>query len=87
MSAHFAPLEPGRVVRIADMPGRIRSYELGMSDGSRRTAVGIALSRRCDLMVAVAKGRGDATGVQRAALDFLGSVKMSTWMTAAMDGR
>ena len=87
MSAHFAPLEAGRVVRIADMPGRIRSYELGMSDGSRRTAVGIAVSRRCDLMVAVAKGRGDATGVQRAALDFLGSVKMSTWMTAAMDGR
>ena len=87
MSEHFAPLEPGRVVRIADMPGRIRSYELGMSDGSRRTAVGIALSRRCDLMIAVAKGRGDATGVQRAALDFLGSVKMSTWMTAAMDGR
>src|SRR5882762_10191463 len=87
MSEHFAPLEPGRVVRIADMPGRIRSYELGMSGGSRHTAVGIALSRRCDLMVAVAKGRGDATGVQRAALDFLGSVKMSTWMIAAMEGR
>jgi hypothetical protein len=58
-----------------------------MSDGSRRTAVGIAVSRRCDLMVAVAKGRGDATGVQHAALDFLGSTTMSNWMTAAMAGR
>ena len=87
MSEHFVPLEPGKVVRIADMPGRIRPYELGMSDGSRHTAIGIAVSRRCDLMVAVAKGSGDATAVQRAALDFLGSVKMSNWMTAAMEGR
>jgi hypothetical protein len=87
MSEHFAPLEPGRVVRIADMPGRIRPYELAMSDGSRHSAIGIAVSHRCDLMVAVAKGSGDAVGVQRAALDFLGSVKMSNWMTAAMEGR
>jgi hypothetical protein len=87
ISEHFAPLEPGKAVRVADMPGRLRPYELTMSDGSRHTAVGIALSRRCDLMVAVAKGRGDATGVQRAALDFLGSAKMSNWMTAAMAGR
>lgn len=87
MSEHFAPLEPGRVVRIADMPGRMRPYDLAMSDGSRRTAVGIAVSHRCDLMVAVAQGRGDATAVQRAALEFLGSMKMSNWMTAAMEGR
>jgi hypothetical protein len=87
ISEHFAPLEPGRVVRLADMPGRIRPYELDMSDGSRHTAVGIALSHRCDLMVAVAKGRGDATGVQRATLGFLGSTTMSNWMTAAMAGR
>src|ERR1700719_1988943 len=26
MSEHFAPLEPGKVIRIADMPGRLRSY-------------------------------------------------------------
>ena len=74
-------------IRIADMPGRIRPYDLRLSDGSRHTAVGIAVSRRCDLMVAVAKGSGNATGVQRAALEFLGSMKMSNWMTAAMEGR
>jgi hypothetical protein len=49
--------------------------------------VGIAASHRCDLIVAVAQGRGDATTVQRAALQFLGSMKMSNWMTAAMEGR
>ena len=35
MSEHFAPLAPGDVVRVADMPGRIRAYDLKMSDGLR----------------------------------------------------
>ena len=69
------------------MAGRLRPYELAMSDGSRHSAVGIAVSHRCDLMVAVAKGSGDATEVQRTALEFLKSAKMSSWMTAAMEGR
>lgn len=87
ISEHFAPLEAGRVISLADMHGRIRPYELAMSDGSRHSAVGIAVSHRCDLMVAVAKGDGDVAEVQRVALDFLGSAKMSGWMTAAMEGR
>jgi hypothetical protein len=87
MSERFAPLEPGRVVRVADMPGRIRAYDLHMADGSQRAAVGIAVSRRCDLLVAVAQGKGEATDVRRVALAFLGSSKMTSWMTASMEGR
>ena len=87
MSERFVPREPGHVIRIADMSGRIRGYDLDMSDGSRRTAVGIAVSRRCDLLVAVAQGRGAAVEVRRAALEFLGSSNMTSWMTAAMDGK
>ena len=60
MSERFAPLEPGKVIRIADMPGRSRSYDLRMTDGSQHAAVGFAVSRRCDLLVAVAQGKGDA---------------------------
>jgi hypothetical protein len=86
MSERFAPLAPGDVIEVADMPGRLRSYDLRMQDGSRHTAVGIAVSRRCDLLVAVAQGTGAASGVQRAALDFLRSGDMARWMTAAMDG-
>src|ERR1700738_3789531 len=86
ISARFVPLEPGRVVRIADMPGRLRTYDLRMADGSRHAAVGMAVSRRCDLLVAVAQGKGTAPGVQRVALDFLGSNDMVRWMTSAMDG-
>jgi len=87
MSQRFTPLEPGKAVRIADMPGRLRSYELKMSDGSRHAAVGIAVSRRCDLLVAVAQGTGAAAGVSRVALDFLATDAVTKWMTSAMGGR
>ena len=69
------------------MPGRLRAYDLRMADGSRHAAVGIAVSRRCDLLVAVAQGKGAATDVQRVALEFLGSDAVTHWMTVAMDGR
>jgi hypothetical protein len=87
ISERFVALEVGKAIRIAEMPGRLRSYDLRMSDGSRHVAVGIAVSRRCDLLVAVAQGRGAVSGVQRVALDFLGSSEMTRWMAAAMEGR
>jgi hypothetical protein len=86
MSEHFAPLEAGRVIRIADIPGRLRAYDLRMSDGSQHTAIGIAVSHRCDLLVAVAQGNGGARNVQRVALEFLGSNEMTRWMVSAMGG-
>jgi hypothetical protein len=87
MSERFAPLEPGGVIRIAGMQGRLRSYDLTMSDGSRHAAIGIAVSRRCDLLVAVAQGKTSAPQVQRIALEFLATDAVTKWMTAAMDGR
>ena len=86
MSERFVPLAPGSVVDVADMHGRLRSYDLRMPDRSRHIAVGIAVSKHCDLLVAVAKGSGEAPGVQRAALEFLKSIAMRKWMTAAIDG-
>jgi hypothetical protein len=87
MSDRFAPREAGRVVRVADMAGRLRAYDLDMQDGSRRAAIGIAVSRHCDLLVAVAQGSDSAAEVRRAALEHLGSPEMTKWMIAAMEGR
>jgi hypothetical protein len=87
LSERFAPIAPGDVVGIADMPGRIRAYDLKMSGSLRHTAIGIAVSRRCDLLVAVAHGKGDAPEMRRAALAFLATGEMTRWMTAAMEGR
>ena len=86
ISPRFAPLEAGKVVHVAEMAGRARSYDLKMTDGSTHAAVGFALSRRCDLLVAVAQGKGDAAGVQRVAAEFLGSDSMGRWMTVALNG-
>jgi hypothetical protein len=87
ISERFVALEPGTVVQVAGMSGRIRNYHLQMQDGARRTAAGLAVSRRCDLLVAVAQGKGETTGLQRAALGFLAKSDVTHWMTAALDGR
>src|SRR6202171_4815483 len=63
MSERFVPLAPGKVTEIDGMKGRSRAYDLRMADGSRHTAVGIAVSRRCDLLVAGVQGKGTAPEV------------------------
>jgi hypothetical protein len=87
ISERFVALEPGNLVQLADISGRIRNYSLQMLDGSRHAAVGIAVSRRCDLLVAVAQGKGSASGIRRVALDFLAADDVTRWMTAVLDGR
>src|SRR4051794_33426237 len=87
ISERFVALEPGNTVQVAGMSGRIRNYHLQMPDGSRHTAAGLAVSRRCDLLVAVAQGKSEAAGLQRAALGFLAKGEVAHWMTAALDGR
>jgi hypothetical protein len=84
ISERFAPVEAGKAVRLADMAGRARNYDLRMSDGSQHAAIGIALSHRCDLLVAVAQGRTSAEELQHAALAFLKSDEMHHWMLASL---
>jgi hypothetical protein len=86
LSERFVPRESGRVVHVAEMAGRLRSYDLRMADGSPRTAIGIAVSRRCDLLVAVAQGPGEAARVQHAAMAFLASAEVKRWMMSALNG-
>jgi hypothetical protein len=87
VSDRFVPLAAGKVVHVADMAGRTRDYDLRMPDGSQRTAIGIAASRRCDLMVAVALGKAKSSALQPQALAFLASDAMANWMNAALASR
>ena len=86
MSDQFVPREAGQMIQLDGMSGRSRSYDLRLSGGSKRIAVGFALSRRCDLLVAVVQGDGPAARVRRAALEFLGTDAMARWMKSALDG-
>ncbi|RZN16539.1 hypothetical protein [Bradyrhizobium sp. Leo121] len=85
ISTQFVPLQAGKAVRVADMPGRMRTYDLKIGDGVPHGAIGIAVSHRCDLLVAAAQGRGDAAVVQRAALQLLASAETARWLKFAMN--
>ena len=87
ISPRFAPREAGHVILVADMAGRRRSYDLVMGDGTHHTAVGIAVSHRCDLLIAVAQGAGEAPEVERTAIEFLETANMKRWMASALEGR
>lgn len=86
ISPRFAAVAPGEEVGLGGMGGRARRYDLDLPDGARHAAIGIAVSRRCDLFVAAALARGEASAVQRAALAFLEAQEMKAWVTAALDG-
>jgi hypothetical protein len=87
ISPQFAPREPGSAVKVAGLSGRSRAYDLAMADGTRHAAVGIALSQRCDLLVAVAQGNVPAVELQRVAFDYLGSHELRRWVTVALGER
>ena len=96
ISERFVPLEPGKPVRIGELSGRSRSYDLSMSNGTRhqavgmavsngaRHAVGLAVSHGCDLFVAVVQGGATAPDLQLKALRFLQSDEMRRWTLAAL---
>ena len=86
ISPHFAAHAPGQAVRVADLSGRARSYDLEVGEGSSREAIGFALSHRCDLMVAVIKGPAARPLLDQAAQQFLASQEVRRWMVAALGG-
>ena len=87
ITPRFSALAPGEQVSIGGMRGRARRFDFALPDSVRRAAIGVAVSGRCDVLVAAAQGRGDANAVQRAALAFLETPEMSQWMAATLDGR
>jgi hypothetical protein len=86
ISPRFVPLEAGRAVRVADMAGRSRAYDLTMPDGPH-AAIGFALSHHCDLIVAVVQGRAAAGELQHQARRLLESHELHRWVLAALGGR
>ncbi|MCK1391647.1 hypothetical protein [Bradyrhizobium sp. 1] len=87
ISPRFAAVAPGEEVSFNELRGRARRYDLDMSDGVGHAAIGVAVSRRCDLFVAAAQGRGEASGMQRAMLAFLETQEMRGWVLATLDGQ
>lgn len=86
ISPRFAPSGPGRKVQVADLAGRSRSYAVQMTDGAQRPATAIALSRQCDLIVALVTGAPE-TERGKAAVAMLLADAVSTWVRDRLEGR
>jgi hypothetical protein len=87
ISERFVPLRTGEPIRMAGMSGRVRAYELRMPGDARHAAIGIAVSQRCDLFVAVAHGAAAARDVQRFAAALVETNEIRRWVQSAMQMR
>src|SRR5882724_3546038 len=83
----FAPLKEGSRVRITDLLGRSRLYRLKMKDGKTRLAEGLAVSYKCDLVVAIVLGNIADEPTRKFAHAFLESNKVQVWVNQQLEGR
>jgi hypothetical protein len=84
--AQFTPMREGRRVQITDLAGRARIYHI-KKDGRRRLAQGIAVSHKCDLVVAVVVGNVTDDAIAKAAHRFLETNTVQVWINALLEGR
>jgi hypothetical protein len=87
ISERFSPVSAGKEVRFAGLPGRSRYYTLEMPGGEARAAAGLAVSHRCDVIVAVTQGQATTSAEQeRAAVELLSSSELSKWVRSSTEG-
>ena len=70
----------GRPIKIGWMNGMSRAYAAADTSNSRLGIISVAYNDDCDVVVALATfGQSDASAVEAAVLDFLGSRPMVLW--------
>jgi hypothetical protein len=81
LSRDYVPLHPGMAVRLAGLEGRARMFLLSASGETRRHAIGIALSRRCDAIVAtIVSGAPISSASEARAFELIDSVEIKDWI-------
>jgi hypothetical protein len=86
ISERFGPVAAGQEVTLAGLQGRARRYRLEMPDGTTRSAVGFAVSQRCDVVVAVVQARSQAPAdLERVASELLSSAAVAAWLHLALE--
>lgn len=84
ISARFSPLAAGREVTLAGLSGRFRRYALEMPDGTRRSAIGFAVSKDCDVVVAVIQAEREPPGLVLMASELLSSADVANWVRSKL---
>ena len=83
----FKPLGSGTSIAAGGMQGRARHYVVRLKGGSLRPIMGIALARKCDVVVALARSTSSHPVNEQIALELLSSPALQTWFEAELEGR
>jgi hypothetical protein len=87
LDERFVPAKEGLAVRIGALPGRARLYRYTLMGGGTRHAEGIAVSQRCDLVIAVIAGNLLDERERSAAHRHLESSTVQDWISRQLGGR
>jgi hypothetical protein len=87
LDERFAPVREGRAVRIGALPGRARLYRYERAIGGIRLVEGIAVSQKCDLVIAVIAGNLSDERERAAAYRLLESSTVQDWIGEQLEGR
>jgi hypothetical protein len=81
LSEHYAPLGAGTAVNLGDIRGRARYFAVDAPNQTKRYAIGIALSRKCDAIVATVVGDGPISNrAEENAFKLLNSQEIKNWI-------
>ena len=87
LDERFAPAKEGSPIRIGHLPGRARHYRYKPMSGVMRHAEGIAVSKKCDLVIAVIVGNLIDERERAAAYRLLESGMAQDWISQQLEGR
>jgi len=84
LSDRYAPLAPGTTVSLGNnIQGRARHFAVYTSNRTRQYAIGIALSRKCDAIVATVVSDSPISGrAEDSAFRLLNSQEIKNWIEA-----
>jgi hypothetical protein len=85
LSEDFVPVRPGQPVTIAGMAGRQRDYTLRLAGGKTVPANGVAISRKCDVVVAASQGQSAGSpDAKRAIARLLETEGVLAWLNGLL---
>ena len=87
LDERFTAVRAGNPIRLAALAGRARLYRLKTRDGADRIAEAIAVSHKCDLVVAIVVGKETDEPTRNAAHRFLESNTVQSWIAQQLEGR
>ncbi|SEO27380.1 hypothetical protein SAMN02990966_01454 [Rhodospirillales bacterium URHD0017] len=87
LDERFVPAKDGLAVRIGNLSGRARLYRYTLMGGGTRLAEGIAVSQKCDLIIAVIAGNLLDERERTAAYRHLESSAVQDWISQQLEGR